>query len=170
LARNEKVVYLDGSVLLAAAALEDKLHDETVEFLKLVEQADWKMVIGTPILLELEQLLYLGDMGWFRLRHALGVLSKYNIKVIEDNHEEVLKLAKTYLDEDVLSEKYFANLLIFASATLTEADYVVSWDSRRMANKSVETAVNRINVNRRLKEIEAVTPKRLAQIIKEEVL
>ncbi|UXD22803.1 hypothetical protein IPA_08370 [Ignicoccus pacificus DSM 13166] len=170
LAREEKVVYLDGSVLLAAAALEDKLHDETVEFLKLVEQADWKMIIGTPILLELEQLLYLGDMGWFRLRHALSVLSKYNVKVVEDNHEEVLKLAKTYLEEDVLSEKYFANLLIFASATLAEADYVVSWDSRRMANKSVVTAVNRININRKLKEIEAVTPKRLSQIIKEEVL
>ncbi len=170
MAREEKVVYLDGSVLLAAAALEDKLHDETVEFLKLVEQADWKMIIGTPILLELEQLLYLGDMGWFRLRHALSVLAKYNVKVVEDNHEEVLKLAKTYLEEKVLSDKYFANLLVFASATLAEADYVVSWDSKRMANKSVVTAVNRININRKLKEIDAVTPKRLAQIIKEEVL
>jgi len=34
----------------------------------------------------------------------------------------------------------------------------------------VVNAVNRVNVNRKLPEIEAVTPKRLAQIIKEEVL
>jgi len=170
LAKIEKKVYLDGSVLLTAATLEDKLHDETVEFLKLLEQSDWTRVIGTPILLELEQLLYLGDMGWFRLRHVLDVMWKYNIKIVEDNHEKVLELANVYLDERVLSEKYFANLLILASATLAEADYVVSLDSRRMANKSVESAVNRVNLNRGLKEIEIVTPKRLSQIIKEEVL
>ena len=168
--KGEMKVYLDGNVLLAASTLEDKLHDETVEFLDLVKQADWKLVIGTPILLELEQLLYLGDMGWFRLRHALSALPKYEIKIVEDDHKKVLELANVYLEERVLSEKYFTNLLILASATLAEADYVVSWDSRRMANKSVVTAVNRVNVNRKLKEIEIVTPKRLSQIIKEEVL
>ncbi|ALU12544.1 hypothetical protein EYM_05025 [Ignicoccus islandicus DSM 13165] len=170
MAKIEKKVYLDGNVLLAAAALEDKLHDETVEFLKLLEQADWTVIVGTPILLELEQLLYLGDMGWFRLRHVLDTMWKYRVKVVEDNHEKVLELANVYLDERVLSEKYFANLLVLASATLAEADYVVSWDSRRMASKSVESAVNRVNVNRGLREIQIVTPKRLSQIIKEEVL
>ncbi|NPA84400.1 MAG: type II toxin-antitoxin system VapC family toxin [Crenarchaeota archaeon] len=167
---NEKTVYLDGNVLLAASTLEDKLHDETIEFLDLVRQADWKLIIGTPILLELEQLLYLGDMGWFRLRHALATLPKYEVKVVEDDHRRVLELANLYLEEKVLSERYFANLLILASATLADADYVVSWDSRRMANKSVVSAVNRVNVNRKLREIEVVTPKRLSQIIKEEVL
>jgi len=167
---EEKLVYLDGNVLLAASTLEDKLHDETVEFLQLVQQADWKLIIGTPILLELEQLLYLGDMGWFRLRHALAALPKYEIKIVEDDHRAVLELARQYLEEKVLSQRYFANLLVFASATLAKADYLVSWDSRRVANKSVVNAVNRVNVNRKLPEIEAVTPKRLAQIIKEEVL
>jgi predicted nucleic acid-binding protein len=170
MAYEEKVVYLDGNVLLAVSTLEDKLHDETVEFMDLVKQADWKLIIGTPILLELEQLLYLGDMGWFRLRHALSALPKYDIKIVEDDHKKVLELANLYLEEKVLSERYFANLLVLASATLAEADYVVSWDSRRMANKSIVTAVNRVNVNRKLKEIDVVTPKRLAQIIKEEVL
>jgi predicted nucleic acid-binding protein len=170
MASNERVVYLDGNVLLAASTLEDKLHDETIEFLDLVKQADWRLIIGTPILLELEQLLYLGDMGWFRLRHALSALPKYEIKIVEDDHRKVLELANLYLEEKVLSERYFANLLVLASATLADADYVVSWDSRRMANKSIVTAVNRVNINRKLKEIEVVTPKRLSQIIKEEVL
>ncbi len=170
MAKKEMKVYLDGNVLLTAATLEDKLHDETVEFLKLLQEADWPVIVGTPILLELEQLLYLGDMGWFRLRHVLDAMWKYDVKVVEDNHEEVLKLANVYLDERVLSEKYFANLLILASATLAEADYVVSLDTRRMANKSIESAVNRVNLNRGLKELQLVTPKRLSQIIKEEVL
>ena len=170
MASNERVVYLDGNVLLAASTLEDKLHDETIEFLDLVKQADWRLIIGTPILLELEQLLYLGDMGWFRLRHALSALPKYEIKIVEDDHRKVLELANLYLEEKVLSERYFANLLVLASATLAEADYVVSWDSRRMANKSIVTAVNRVNINKKFKEIEVVTPKRLSQIIKEEVL
>jgi len=169
-AKGEAKVYLDGNVLLAASTLEDKLHDETVEFLDLVKKADWELVIGTPILLELEQLLYLGDMGWFRLRHALSALPKYEIKIIEDDHKKVLELANEYLNERVLSEKYFTNLLVIASATLGDVDYLVSWDSRRMANKSVVTAVNRVNLNKKLREIEIVTPKRLSQIIKEEVL
>ncbi len=160
-------VYIDGNVLFALAVLEDKLHEPTVEMIEEATKRDWELIVGTPILLELEQLLYLGDMGWLRLRAALGALEKYGVKVVEDNHEEVLALANEYLDEDILSERYFAKLLVIASAVKAEADYLVSWDTRRVANKSIEASVNEINLRKRLKTLQMVSPRRLLQIMKE---
>ena len=160
-------VYVDGNVLLAAAVLEDKLHEPTIEMIEEAIKRDWELIIGTPILLELEQLLYLGDMGWLRLRAVLGVLEKYGIKIVEDNHEEVLALANEYLNEDILSERYFSKLLVIASAVKAEADYLVSWDTRRIANKSIESSVNEVNLRKKLKTLQMVSPRRLVQIMKE---
>jgi len=90
------------------------------------------------------------------LREKLLALTR-NFKVLSLT-DEMRKLAKLYVEEGVVSSKYFADALHIAAAVLGDADILVSWNFKHLVKRSTRLLVNYINARQGLRTIEILAP------------
>jgi len=73
--------------------------------------------------------------------------------------EEAVELATAYIDEKVVGQTSFADCLHIAIATITKADYLISWDFKYTVNVDRIEGYNSINLMKGYKQLEIRSPR-----------
>ncbi|SFD45673.1 hypothetical protein SAMN05518672_10223 [Chitinophaga sp. CF118] len=88
-----------------------------------------------------------------------------NYVIDVENNEEVEKLADTYIQQKVLTNKSYGDALHIALATLNNADTLASWNFKHIVNIDKIKLYNAINLKLGYKTIEIMTPKLILKSI-----
>ncbi len=90
-----------------------------------------------------------------QVKNQLIVLE--NIEVISITREMEI-LAKKYINENIVTEKYAGDALHIAAATITNADVLVSWNFKHIVNLKKIHAFNAVNLKEGYGSLEIRTP------------
>jgi len=75
--------------------------------------------------------------------------------------EVVKELAKIYIREGLIPEKYENDALLLALTTVHSLDILVSWNFKHLVKKKTRLGVNLINLKEGYKSIEILAPPEL---------
>jgi len=84
-------------------------------------------------------------------------LTEIVLEIVSVN-EEVFALARKYVDEAIIPQRYQDDALHIALATHNEVDALISWNFRHMVKLKTIRGVNGINRMFGFKEMEILTP------------
>jgi predicted nucleic acid-binding protein len=77
--------------------------------------------------------------------------------------DEILTLAKKYIDEKVVGRTSFNDCIHIATATIYKADILVSWNFRHIVNVYRIRGYNSINIRSNYSELEIRSPKEILE-------
>jgi len=72
--------------------------------------------------------------------------------------EEINNLADIYLDENIVSEKYYEDLLHIAYATVYQLDILTSWNFKHIVNYQKINSINAANIKNGYKMLAIYPP------------
>jgi len=87
----------------------------------------------------------------------LAFLSQIKFEQINFN-EQIIELAKRYVEEGIISSKFFDDAIHIAAATVYECDILVSWNFKHIVKVKTIQGVNGINKLMGYREIQLVSP------------
>jgi len=87
----------------------------------------------------------------------LGFLGEINFIEIEETEESV-SLAREYIKYGVLSQKSFDDCRHMAIATISECDYIISWNFKHFVNVKTISKVQAVNKLLGYKEVIIIPP------------
>ena len=93
-----------------------------------------------------------------RVRKLVTSLKAENTEFIETNNEAV-ELATNYIAEKVVGQTSFADCLHIAIATISRADYLISWNFKHIVNVQKIRGYNAINIKNGYRELEIRSPR-----------
>ncbi|MCX6326448.1 MAG: type II toxin-antitoxin system VapC family toxin [Bacteroidia bacterium] len=93
-----------------------------------------------------------------RVRKLVTNLKTENTEFIETNNEAV-ELATHYIAEKVVGQTSFADCLHIALATVSRADYLISWNFKHIVNVQKIRGYNAINIKNGYRELEIRSPR-----------
>jgi predicted nucleic acid-binding protein len=93
-----------------------------------------------------------------RVKKLVISLKVENTEFIETNNEAV-ELATRYMAEKVVGQTSFADCLHIALATVSRADYLISWNFKHIVNVQKIRGYNAINIKNGYKELEIRSPR-----------
>ena len=73
-------------------------------------------------------------------------------------NEEIIALAKAYIEKRIFPEKYIDDAHHVAIASYYEISYLVSWNYEHLVKVKTRRLVNLVNILEGFKEIEIVSP------------
>ena len=136
------IVFLDTSILNFYYAEDSPNEMEaTRAFFEILKSPNYEAITSTTAILEIER----AEAG--KKEKLLKIIKDYNIQVFEDK-EEVLLLAKKYVDMEIIPKRFENDAIIISSATVNDADILLSWNFQhivRMKTKKGVSAVNQLN-------------------------
>lgn len=146
-------IYLDTSVL--GGAFDPEFKDDTNTLLKEVRAGRVLPVVSEQVDLELLQ-------ARLFVRALLDELREAGAEDVRLSRE-ARTLAEAYIDARVVSEKYLADALHIALATLAKVDVLVSWNFRHMVNLQRIRGFNGVNLIRGYGTLEIRSPKEVLE-------
>ncbi|MBI1936091.1 PIN domain nuclease [Candidatus Woesearchaeota archaeon] len=87
----------------------------------------------------------------------LGLLSKYPLTTLVAD-EETIGLAKEYIKEGLVPEKYLNDAVHIAIAVVNKLDAVASWNMEHIVKMKTIIGINQINSKKGYKQIMIITP------------
>jgi len=146
-------IYLDTSFI--SHFQQDDAQEKTTETLELwnefKKRNDIEIVISDLTLEEIRQ------CDEPKLTQITEILSEIKVTILEENSDN-LKLAKTYLKNDILSDKSLSDLRHIAIAVMYECKYIVSWNFKHFVNPKTINAVSGLNLLNNLPMVNIVSP------------
>lgn len=146
-------IYLDTSVL--GGAFDPEFEDDTNTLLKEVRAGRVLPVVSEQVDLELLP-------APLFVRELLDELRELGAEDVRLSNE-ARALAEAYIDARVVSEKYLADALHIALATLAKVDVLVSWNFRHMVNLQRIRGFNGVNLIRGYGTLEIRSPKEVLE-------
>ena len=148
-------IYIDTSVI---SVLENNLRPEwTVETMEL-----WDDIINGLFIPIISDITY--DELDKCPEHIKDILYNYIAQVDAvniDETEESIELAGQYINHGVLSEKNRDDCRHIALATISDVDYIVSWNFKHFVNVRVINMVQAVNRLNGYKEVRIISPQML---------
>lgn len=83
---------------------------------------------------------------------------KMEFTVYVELHAEAIELATCYIQENVVGQTSFADCLHIALATLSKADYLVSWNFKHIVNIQRIKGYNSVNLKKGYAQLEIRSP------------
>ena len=83
---------------------------------------------------------------------------KYNCEILKIT-EETLILSKTYINRNILSERFSDDCMHIAIATINKIDLLVSWNFRHIVHYDKIRMFNGVNIELGYKPIEIYSPR-----------
>ena len=151
-------VYLDTSVISFAVSTQDvkREKERTIFFLNQIKEGKFKGYISEVVVGEIEE--------------ATGAKQKELLKVIVDiplkrlvGTSEASHLARKYIDEGIIPEKYLDDALHLAIASVNKLDAVVSWNFAHLVKFKTRREVKGINILLGYQEIDIATPEEMIE-------
>ena len=150
-------IYLDTSALnflFADDAPEKK--EITLDFFEnFIKTGIYQAFISDFVIQEINQTSDLEKRG-----RLLRVLDEYYIeRLVLADPEEIMQLAKLYIDQKVVPQNKLLDALHIASTVVNKIDYLVSWNYKHLANVNRERKVIIVNAeNNYLNPVRILTP------------
>lgn len=150
-------IYLDTSALnflFADDAPEKK--EITLDFFEnFIKTGIYQAFISDFVIQEINQTSDLEKRG-----RLLRVLDEYYIeRLVLADPEEIMQLAKLYIDQKVVPQNKLLDALHIASTVVNKIDYLVSWNYKHLANVNRERKVIIVNTeNNYLNPVRILTP------------
>jgi predicted nucleic acid-binding protein len=92
------------------------------------------------------------------VRELVIKIKKEHAEFLETN-EEAVSLAAAYIEEKVVGQTSFADCLHIALATISKADYLISWNFKHIVNVQRIRGYNSINIKNGYKQLEIRSPR-----------
>ncbi len=77
------------------------------------------------------------------------------------NTKEIEYLAREYLKNDAIPEKYSEDAYHIAFAVVNEMDYILSWNFKHIVREKTRAVVNMVNTLNKYRRIAIITPAEL---------
>jgi hypothetical protein len=142
-------IYLENSVI--GGYFDDEFKEATRKLFEEFKKGTYKAVISLHVDAELE----LGAPQY--VKDNLNKLDYEDFEITQ----EMRKLANKYLEEKVVTKKYYDDALHIAIATVIGVDVLVSWNFRHIVNLEKIKSFNIINMREGYNMLEIRTPKEM---------
>ncbi len=142
-------LYLDTSVI--GGYFDDEFSENTIPLFDEIFKGLHNIVISKVTIEELES-------APIHVRELVKKVPIIDLEIVDLSPEADL-IANAYLNENVLSRKYFADALHIAVATLNRVDIIVSWNFKHMVNINKINLYNSVNLKLGYPVIDIRTPK-----------
>ena len=148
-------LYLDTSVIshLFADDTPDKMQD-TLDFWEDVRAGRYEVVISSVVAKEL------GRNKEPKKTNLNNALNEIDYAMLEDR-EDVILLARAYIENGVLREKSFDDCLHIAFSVVYNCDILVSWNFKHLVNYNTIMGIKIVNAINHYKEMAIVSPNML---------
>jgi predicted nucleic acid-binding protein len=143
------LVYADTSVF--GGCFDEDFSQESKKFFKMVLNGDFKLLISPLLIAEITEAPQ-------NVKNLLFNLHPDMIEYIEFTNE-IAELRDKYLSEKVLTNKSKSDAEHIAYATLSNADFVVSWNFKHIVHFKKISGFNSVNIKNSYKMINIYSPK-----------
>jgi predicted nucleic acid-binding protein len=145
-------IYLDTSVIshLQANDTPEKMQ-ETLELWEHIKAGKYEVFVSDIVLKELRNCIEPKQTELFRAMQGI------NANILQTN-DEVIYLAKCYINNNVLTQKSYDDCLHIALAVISNCDLLVSWNFKHLVNYKTNKGIKIINAINDYKEIFVVSP------------
>jgi predicted nucleic acid-binding protein len=146
-------IYLETSVVnfLFAKDAPEKMKI-TKEFFNIIDQ--FECFISDIVLLEIEQ------APEQKKEQLTNSIKKQKIKALQIS-EEIEALAKIYINEGIIPQKYYNDALHIAIATKYKMDAILSWNLTHIVKLRTKLQVRKINKRLNEKDVIICTPEEM---------
>ncbi len=142
-------IYTDTSVL--GGILDDEFKEWSIRLLEEFQTGKFILVLSDITLQELEG-------GPSEIHEQLSKISEENIERLKINND-AKSLAREYLKEGVVTEKYIVDAQHIAIASVFKVDLVVSWNFKHIVNYKKIRSYNGVNLKNGYPLIEIRSPR-----------
>jgi len=146
-------VYIENSVV--GGYFDEEFEKATKKLFEEFKEDLYKPVISTHVINELED---------GAPQYVINNLNGLNYES-HDINEEMINLADKYMENNIVSEKYYGDALHIAIATVISVDILVSWNFKHIVNLNKIRMFNSVNLQEGYNMLEIRTPQ---EIIKDD--
>jgi predicted nucleic acid-binding protein len=140
-------VYLDTSVI--GGSFDDEFKEHSVKLITDIRNDKIIGMISSITIDELEKAPEIVKEDFERYKEKLMII------MLSD---EIKELAKNYLVDKIISEKFYEDALHIACATVYQADVLVSWNFKHIVNFNRIIRFNAVNLKYAYKPIQIYSP------------
>ena len=141
-------LYLDTSVF--GGFYDDEFSEHTIPIFERISRGEFILIYSTITQEELEN-------APTQVKTLVRNLKMEFTEYVELN-AEAIELATCYIQENVVGKTSFADCLHIALATLSKADYLVSWNFKHIVNIQRIKGYNSVNVKKGYAQLEIRSP------------
>jgi predicted nucleic acid-binding protein len=127
-------IYLDTSVI--GGYFDDEFKESTQKLFDKFKKGIYKPIISSHVIAELEG--------------GAPEYIKENLKTIgyEEHtvNDDMIKLAEKYMEQEIVSKKYYGDALHIAVATVLGVDVLISWNFKHIVNLNRIKLFNSVNL------------------------
>jgi len=142
-------LYIDTSVF--GGYFDEEFSEYTRPLFERLQNGEFKLLFSTVTQDELSS-------APERVKNLVTSLKAENTEFMEIN-DEAVELATNYIEERVVGQTSFADCLHIALATISRADYLISWNFKHIVNVQRIRGYNAINIKNGYKELEIRSPR-----------
>lgn len=147
-------LYLDTSVF--GGYFDEEFTKETRKLFKEIFDFKHNIILSEITLREIEGAPQ-------KIQKLLNDIPKRIVSTVAIN-EEIVDLSKKYISKKVISEKFKADALHIATATIQRVDLIVSWNFKHMVNVRRIREYNSVNLSESYPIIDIRTPKEVQNV------
>ena len=141
-------LYLDTSVF--GGFYDDEFSEHTIPIFERISRGEFILIYSTITQEELEN-------APTQVKTLVRNLKMEFTEYVELN-AEAIELATWYIQENVVGKTSFADCLHIALATLSKADYLVSWNFKHIVNIQRIKGYNFVNLKKGYAQLEIRSP------------
>ncbi len=141
--------YIDTSVF--GGHYDVEFAEFTIPLFERLQNGEFLVLFSTVTQDELEN-------APLNVRELVQKLKVQNTEFLETT-DEVVDLANEYISEKVVGKTSYADCLHIALATISRADYLISWNFKHIVNVDRIRGYNAINIKNGYKQLEIRSPR-----------
>jgi rRNA-processing protein FCF1 len=144
-------VYIENSVI--GGYFDEEFEKFTKKLFEYFKNGKYKPVISSHVITELEN---------GAPKNVIENMQNLDYEEFAVN-EEMGKLAEKYIEQNIVSEKYYSDALHIAVATVIGVDVLVSWNFKHIVNFDKIRLFNSVNIREGYNFLEIRTPREVVE-------
>jgi len=144
-------IYIENSVI--GGYFDDEFKEYTQELFENFKNEKYIPIISSHVIAELEN----GAPDHVKENLQNINYNEYNI------NEEMVKLAEKYMEQNIVSENYYSDVLHIAAATVIGVDVLVSWNFKHIVNLNKIKMFNSVNLKEGYNILEIRSPREVIE-------
>lgn len=89
--------------------------------------------------------------------NMMGLINVYNVTVLPASYE-IEQLAKTYVEEGIIPQKYITDAFHIAAATVNDIDFIISYNFKHIVKLKTVTMTEIVNLREGYRRIGIFSP------------
>jgi hypothetical protein len=140
-------IYIENSVI--GGYFDEEFEEYTKKLFENFKKGKYKPIISSHVITELE------NGAPENVKNNMSNLDYEEFKV----NDEMEHLAHKYMEQKIVSEKYYSDALHIAVATVIGVDVLVSWNFKHIVNLDKIKLFNSVNIREGYNFLEIRTPR-----------